>query len=159
MTEAYSREWLEAQGFVGFTPLSTVTHEELPAGPGIYAIVRTASENPVFLETNPAGRFKGRDPTIPVEDLRKRWVAGTTVVYIGKARSLRWRLTAYRRHGAGEPVGHWGGRYVWQIEGAAELLVAWKALPAGSDPRTLERQMIVDFKKRFGRRPFGNIVG
>lgn len=38
------------------------------------------------------------------------WVPSIKVVYIGKAGGLRRCLNTYRRHGAGQQVGHCGGR-------------------------------------------------
>ena len=51
---------------------------------------------------------------MPVERLRANWIDDAAVVYLGKADDLRTGLTTYRRHGAGQPVGHWGGRFIWQ---------------------------------------------
>ena len=78
------------------------------------------------------------------------------MVYIGKAGSLRSRLDQYRRHGAGERVGHWGGRYIWQLDAAAPLLVAWKETP-GLDPECAEAALIEEFIRDFGALPFANL--
>ena len=84
-----------------------------------------------------------------------RWVPGAHVVYIGKAStSLQQRLTAYRRHGQGAPVGHWGGRLVWQVANP-EYVVAWKVTE--DEPREVERRMIAAFVAEYGRRPFANL--
>lgn len=55
--------------------------------------------------------------------------AGAHTVYLGKGDKLRTRLRTYARFGAGDPkAAHWGGRYIWQLADAAELLVAWREL-------------------------------
>ena len=86
------------------------------------------------------------------------------MVYIGKAggagtqATLRRRLSAYVRHGAGARAAHWGGRAIWQLPDSAELGVAWRALPS-EDPRAVERAMLAAFVARYGRRPFANRTG
>jgi hypothetical protein len=65
---------------------------------------------------------------VPVEALQSKWVPDAHTSYIGKADNARRRLEQFARFGAGEPVAHWGGRYIWQLADSAELLVAWHAI-------------------------------
>lgn len=157
-----TRELLEQRGFCGFLPFNALTGSGIPNEAGIYVVVRSALSAPVFLPESPAGHFKGKDPTVTVDLLEAAWVDGAEILYIGNAstgsngrRGLRTRLNEYRRHGSGQPVGHWGGRYIWQLEGSASLLVAWRPTP-DEDPAAAEARLIKEFTEIYGKRPFAN---
>ena len=160
---AFTRAALEAAGFIGWrswAELRASDLAEVPPGPGAYVVYRLALGDPSFLETSPAGRFKGRDPTVPTETLADNWVAGAHVVYIGKADALRRRLRQYGRFGAGRPVGHWGGRYIWQLADSDELLIAWRAISWNEVARDYEQRLLRRFAEvHDGRRPFANLTG
>ena len=83
---------------------------------------------------------------------------GAEVLYIGKSNALRRRLKEYASFGAGSPIGHWGGRYIWQLSDSDELLVAWKACGEDETPDYLEAQLLGRFKRIHGRLPFANIA-
>jgi hypothetical protein len=157
-----TRRELEQLGFLGFVRFADLPASDVPTSAGVYAVIREASEPPEFREVSPAGRFKDRNPTVPVAELAAAWVPGVQTVYLGKAgpgatgrRGLRKRLTEYRLFGGGRPIGHWGGRYVWQLTDADELLVAWLPTPT-EDPTNLEGELIATFVAATGRLPFAN---
>ena len=79
------------------------------------------------------------------------------IVYIGKGKSLKTRLSSYLRFGEGKFATHWGGRYIWQLKDSRELIVCWKTM--NEDPRVVEEKMIAKFKEEHGgRRPFANLI-
>lgn len=87
------------------------------------------------------------------------------MLYVGKAGvrksdqwGLRKRLDEYRWFGAGEPIGHKGGRYIWQLAGSDRLLVAWRETP-DEDPKTAEKDLLAKFVTAYGTRPFANLMG
>jgi hypothetical protein len=155
--ESFNKKALVAKGFTGWTSFARIRAEisSVPLLGGVYVVMRPSSEAPSFLESSPAGRFKGRDPTVPAEALRANWVDGAHVVYIGKADQLRRRLRQFADFGAGRPIGHWGGRLIWQLADSEELLVAWRETP-GRVPREVEAAMISNFRVVYGKPPFAN---
>lgn len=127
---------------------------QLTRAVGVYIVIRAAGD-PRFLASNPGGRFKGKDPSVGDEGLCANWVEDAEVVYIGKADDLGRRLKEFTRFGEGKPIGHWGGRLIWQLADSAELLVAWRETP-GEIPRNVEATMIAAFRSAYGKPPFAN---
>jgi hypothetical protein len=153
---------LKAEGFQGwitFAEIRSARAGQVPNAPGIYIFLRESEEVPRYLAANPGGRFKGRDPTVVAAVIEARWVDGAHVIYVGKADLLRRRLRQFADFGAGKPVGHWGGRYIWQLEDSDDLIVAWRETPDKS-PRDEELDLLARFRKiHSGRPPFANIAG
>lgn len=156
-------ESIDLAGFDGWVRFAELPVAVVPRGAGVYVVVRPTDEPVRFLETSPAGHFKGRDPTEPVADLSALWVPGARIVYIGKAnlgrsgrRGLRRRLDEFRRSGMGEPVAHSGGRRIWQLADHADLLVGWR-VTEDSDAARTESEMIAAFRAHYGRYPFANM--
>jgi len=161
----FSRNGLEAAGFTGFLRVADLksqgTCNVIPKQMGVYVVVRENTEMPMFLERSIGGYFKDVDPTLPIEELRRKWISGAYVIYIGKAggldstATLRSRLKQYMEFGCGKPIGHRGGRMIWQLADSNELLVAWKPV-AGVEPVVVERQMIDEFINAYGMFPYAN---
>ena len=151
----FTREGLEAHCFCGWVPFSALRRSEVPSGPGVYLVQDPGHDEPTFLQASPAGWFKGKNPSVDFDNLRANWVAGAEIVYIGKANNLRRRLYQFADFGAGKPIGHWGGRIIWQLGGSSLLLVAWRETP-DDDPREVELGLIAQFRQAFGKAPFAN---
>jgi hypothetical protein len=159
----WTRAALEAEGFVGWVPFARLRDAGVAAEPGMYLVWRDGSAEPAFLPQSVGGRFKGKDPSVDAERLAQEWVPGASVIYIGKAstrkhggKALGKRLEEFRRFGAGEAVGHWGGRLVWQLADHRDLLVAWRAT-GPEDPEDVEAEMIDAFASVYGALPFANL--
>jgi hypothetical protein len=163
LPRSFSRTALRGAGFVGWVTwpkLRLADYLPIPALPGAYVVYRPTVESPTFVHPSPAGWFKGEDPTVSEARLRTEWVEGAQVVYIGKADVLRRRLTQFGRFGAGEPVGHRGGRLIWQLADADDLLVAWHEINWAETARDYERRLLGEFAEQHGgRRPFANLTG
>jgi hypothetical protein len=147
---SWDRAGLEAVGFSGFVPFAALAGAGVPTGRGIYVVLRTAITPPVLLELTTARAGSA----YPLADLEARWVAGTPVVYIGKAEpvgGLRKRLGQYARRGSS----HTGGRSIWQLADQEELLVAWVTTP-GEIAEEAEIRYRDAFAEIYGRWPFAN---
>ena len=155
---------VRSEGFEGFVTVRQLrTNPDLaPDSRGVYLVLMPDGFISDFVERGTGGRFKGRDPNRPIDLLRTHWIDGTAVLNIGQAggngssATLRKRLRQYMRFGAGEAVGHWGGRHIWQLADSDDLIICWKVTEG--DPRVVEREMIAEFTARHGRRPFANLV-
>lgn len=161
MSSRFTRAHLGERGFEGFERFADLPTAQVSGSSGVYVVLRESDDVPSFLPSSPAGRFKGRDPSVAPETLAAAWVARERLLYIGRAapgpsgrRGLSKRLDEYRRHGAGEPVGHWGGRYIWQLADHEDLLVAWKT---DDDPTVAEADLLDEFIEDHGRPPFANL--
>lgn len=165
---------LKKAGFEGFCSVEKLREDlsGIPAVAGVYMVVYQSDGMPEFLENGTGGFFKGKNPNVPVSELKSNWVGGTCVVYIGKAggveangkksnSKLQKRISDYLDFGSGEPVGHWGGRLIWQIKDSKDLLFCWKAIPEQEgNPVEIEKEFIADFKRQYGgKRPFANLKG
>ena len=158
-------EDLKKAGFSGFVSIASLKGNRtmIPAAGGVYMVIRKSSSKPSFLNTGSGGFFKDRNPNVPVAELESNWVEGTCVMYIGKAggagssSTLNKRLGQYLRFGDGFKVGHWGGRYIWQLEDHDELLLCWKPV-MDQEPEEYETGLIEAFRKQYGKRPFANLA-
>ncbi|HEU4365125.1 MAG TPA: hypothetical protein VFT13_06625 [Candidatus Krumholzibacteria bacterium] len=150
------------RGFISIRDLRAASLRDIPQTPGVYALLREQRTEPAFVESGTGGHFKGKNPNVPIDVLRAAWVPTSPVVYIGKAggadggSTLRRRLGQYLDFGAGKPVGHWGGRYIWQLSDAEDLHVCWLST-VDRDPESVEADLIEAFKAEHGKRPFANL--
>lgn len=126
-------------------------------------MVLNMEPNVEFINPGVGGFFKGKDPNVDIPQLKDKYV-DSTVVYIGKAGSssskatLFSRLGQYLGFGQTKNIGHYGGRYIWQLKNHEDLLFCWKPLNE-EEPIVLEKELLSLFKEEFGKLPFANLVG
>ena len=165
----FSRAALERLGFEGFVRVDDLRAVRPVAAPvprdavGVYLTFRDSDRPVAFLRPTPAGRWRG-DPTLPLATLRSLWIPESRVVYIGKAErptprsdnSLRKRVSAYIRFGAGSNARHSGGYPTWQLADSASLLIAWRVTEPPRTPSGYEGTLIDAHRQQFGAIPFAN---
>jgi hypothetical protein len=158
-------EKLDGISFSGFSnPVSVETLRrtkcsQVPTDSGVYVVLRSKTESPKFLKRSVGGRFKGKNPTAPLDFLASHWVKDATVLYVGKgdgAKGLRQRLWQFIQFGMGKNIGHWGGRLVWQLADHQQLMVRWKPTEK-EDPGDAKAQLIRQFKTVHAGTPFANL--
>ncbi|MEK7329923.1 MAG: hypothetical protein AAB113_03895 [Candidatus Eisenbacteria bacterium] len=156
---------LGKSGFEGFRSVSHLrltSCAEVPVARGVYLVVRDTDQPPEFLPRSVGGWFRRQDPTVALDELTSRWVAGARVLYLGRAcgpgvRSLlQQRVKRCIRFGQGKAVGHRGGRLIWQLRDHLALRFAWKPTP-DEDPAPFETGLQAAFVAQYGRLPFANL--
>lgn len=164
-----SIETIKASGFEGFISFKELINNTyiIPKKPGVYMVLCDPLIPVKFLSIGTGGHFKKKDPNVLIQELQINWIDGAIVLNIGKAggtrsngakikEHLQSRLKKYWKFGNGKRIGHWGGRYIWQIENSHNLVVCWKTI-TDNEPREIEEQLIQQFKLAYGNRPFANL--
>ncbi len=145
-------------GFEGWLTIDQMRNggiTDVPTQAGVYTVLRETAAAPSFLAGSPGAPVKGRDPTVTLSSLEANWVEGAQILYIGRAGALRRRLRELVRFGAGSPTSNWGGRLLWQLSDAPDLVVAWR-LTGDDPPKAAEAALLADFRARHGKPPFAN---
>ena len=158
------REQLQKYGFEGFKTISELMQccKGIPKSMGVYVVLREKDNRPTIMDKRPFNCQEDKYPSYSKAELEKEWIEGTHIVYIGKAggfgqkTELHKRLSTDIRVGKGKKAAHGGGRSIWQLAEAQELIVCWRVL-TDEEPCCVESKMIADFcKKHDGKRPFAN---
>lgn len=156
---------IKAAGFTGFKKMSELFSDAsvLPNVRGVYLVLHIDENEPEFLEVGTGGFFKGKNPNVSLSELKSNWITNVNVIYIGKAggsdsdATLRSRLKQYFGFGQGKNIGHYGGRFIWQLKNSSDLILCWKELP-NEESRTVEAALIRDFVAIHKQRPFANLA-
>jgi hypothetical protein len=168
--EFNSVDELKANEFLGFKTIGDlfISCSDVSEERGNYLVLYLDNRRPEFVAKGVGGFFKGEDPNVPIRELESNWVVNTIVVNIAQAGGIRagkWsnqklndRIKTYMKFGQGQNIGHKGGRYIWQIRNYKDLVLCWHPLPNKmADPKKIEGELIQDFKRVFGKRPFANL--
>ncbi len=156
MQSNFDQDPLSLAGFAGWEPLRELltSADGVPTSSGIYVVIRSVA--PVaFRSVSVGGHLKGKDPAVPKEVLRAKWLDRVATLYIGRGNNLRARLKLLARYGNGEPVAHQGGRYLWQLGDCERLMFGWRR---EDDPVLAEQQLLEEFEAAYGQLPFANLV-
>jgi hypothetical protein len=161
-----SRSDIKASGFTGFKKISDLCLDDscIPDSKGVYLVITPIPNRPMFWSVGVGGFLKGKNPNVTIDVLKKEWVNNAQVIYIGKAggrasnATLKKRLKQYLRFGQGKKVGHYGGRYIWQLKNYADLIFCWQ-ITNDQYPEDVEQNLIDDFRRQFNARPFANLKG
>ena len=160
----FTIEEIKKEGFKGFKTMRELLNNAsvIPKMRGVYMVLNLSKEKE-FLSVGTGGYFKGKNPNVSIQELENNWIEDAIVVYIGKAggdgssATLQKRLGQYLRFGQRKDVGHYGGRFIWQLKNSSDLVVCWKELPT-ENPRAVEADLIQQFILQYFKRPFANLT-
>jgi len=161
---------LRSEGFEGFRSVKELilSCSDVPTMKGNYLVLYLGVDPPHFLSKGVGGFFKRKDPNVDISQLVASWVNGAIVIYIGQVggvigykrplRILKNRISEYLKFGQGKPVGHYGGRYIWQIQEHQDLVLCWRpCINDKEDPKMIESDLLGEFKAIYGKSPFANL--
>ena len=159
----FSKEALIDDGFEGFISVKDLWIDKsiIPRQMGVYMVLNMES-NVEFINPGVGGFFKGKDPNVDIPQLKEKFV-NATVVYIGKAGGISSKATLFSRigqylgFGQTKNIGHYGGRYIWQLKNHENLLFCWKPLE-NEEPVVVEKELLSFFIQEYGKLPFANLV-
>ena len=159
---------LIAQGFSGFTTICelqrNIPRSEELSQRGVYAVVCSPTYRPSFIGPDKVRRNRNVIMPWSMEKLKKKWVPGVEVLYLGKAGSgakkhtLRKRLTELIRHSMGKTTKHGphkGGELLWQLRGYNDFEVGFLST---DQPEKEEGRLIGLFLSNTGKMPFANRI-
>jgi len=169
MNNFLTKRDLMAQGFIGFTTISelqrNIPRSEELSQRGVYAVVCSSTYKPSFIGPDEVRRNRSVIMPWSLERLKKKWVPGVEVLYLGKAsgsgaekHTLRKRLTELVRHSMGKITTHGphkGGELLWQLRGYNDFEVGF--LPT-DQPEKEEERLIGLFLSNTGKLPFANRI-
>lgn len=147
---SWDRPGFQGVGFKGFVPLLGLDRELLPTHRGVYSVFRESSSRPTFIDSNVITRRKAYG----VGRLSDKWIDEQAVVYIGMAEpkdGLYGRLGDFSKQSSS----HTGGRALWQLADAADLIVAWVET-SEHVAEVVEKAYLRAFKEAHGQYPFAN---
>lgn len=150
-------EEIKKYGFKGFESVKDLREDSsrIPKKKGVYLVLKPQDMDVGFLETGTGGHTKG-NPNVSRDKLKAKRIEDMLVLYIGRTgRTLYKRINELLRFGQGESIGHWGGRYLWQINHSEELVICWKEMQ-DEDPEEIKNRLLLDFESKYSKLPFAN---
>ena len=150
-------EEIKKYGFKGFESVKDLREDSsrIPKKKGVYLVLKPQDMDVDFLETGTGGHTKG-NPNVSRDKLKAKRIEDMLILYIGRTgRTLYKRINELLRFGQGESIGHWGGRYLWQINHSEELVICWKEMQ-DEDPEEIKNRLLLDFESKYSKLPFAN---
>jgi hypothetical protein len=154
----FTRADLTAAGFEGWlTPAELrVSRAEVPRRQATaHVIFRDSTRPPAFKRRSDAG-FE-TTPSVNLDRLRANWIDGARVLYIGATNDIGRRVREFTKFGDGKDDSHYGGRMLWQLEDAEDLLFAWHRITWGEPERSYKIDLIRQFVAIHQALPFANL--
>lgn len=150
------------QGFGTFYSVKELAGDDrmlakIPKKNGVYFIFFPEDGTPGYNDGDTETFKRNNERPRRIVDLKKQWVQGTRVIYIGKAgvlngkgaSNLYTRLREYLKWYKGAKNSHHGGRDIWQLNDPGKLLVTWRVIE-DEDPRSCEKALLKRFDEMFG---------
>ncbi len=157
-------ESIRKSGFSGFKKISELKLDSssIPKIKGVYLVLRPLNSQVEFVQKGSGGFFKDMDPNVDISELKKKWIEEANIIYVDNAgdsdgnATLNSQLKLYLNFGHGDKVGHWDGRFIWQIKNIEDYIICWKELP-NDWTKSVKINLMELFRQKYNNLPFANL--
>jgi len=135
------------------------SYKSIPNESGIYFVIKPKDFKVEIMEkTTAITEYKNKSMLFDKNQLVKKFEKSNKIIlYIGKAdgkkNTLQKRIRQLIEYSYGKAKNHRGGRALWQIKDNKDLLLIYFE---NTNARNLEKELLKEYKRRFGELPLAN---
>lgn len=171
LSDVSTINYLIHSGFLNIGSISAIKSSGIPNLPelnscGLYAITKPLAYQNDFLSIEETSKNKNVLAPWSIENLEKKWIDDTDILYYGvagtkSARPLKKRINDLINHCCGRTTDrgpHKGGEIIWQLKNYDCFEIWVLPIEFSANPRQVEKNLLHTFFHQKGKLPFANRI-